>query len=283
MTGAALIGPVPAPALHVMTYNIRRRIAPNLRPADRWAARAPLIRTLLEDERPALLGVQEAMPRQAAAVAAALGPRWRSIGHGRDADGQGEGCPIFFDGDRLELRGWSQHALSDEPEVAGSRSWGNVLPRVRVRAAFSDRRTGASFVAVNTHLDPFSARSRVRSAATLRALAAAETAPTVVMGDLNSRPGSPPIRALLAADTLRDAWEVAERRTSPEWDTHTNYRPPRSTGRRIDWIAVTADVRVAEIAVNTRAVSGRWPSDHLPVQAVLVIGAAPRESESGIA
>lgn len=272
MTGDTLFGPVAAPGLHVMTYNIRRRISPNPRPADRWATRAPLLRTLLQDEQPTLLGVQEAMPRQADAVSAALGPRWRRVGHGRRADGQGEGCPLFFDGDRLELRGWSQLALSDRPGVAGSRTWGNLLPRMRVRAEFRDRVTGAMFVAVNTHLDPFSARSRVRSAEVLRALAAAETFPTVVMGDLNSRPDSPPMRTLFAAGTLRDAWAVAERRVGEEWDTLADYRTPRKTGRRIDWIAVTSDVRVAQIGVNTRTVSGRWPSDHLPVQAILIPG-----------
>jgi hypothetical protein len=96
--GRALIGPVDAPGLHVMTYNIRRLFR-RYRPGspDRWADREPLIAELLQREQPALLGTQEAMPTQGRALSHALGRHYRRIGHGRNADGHGEGCPTFYD------------------------------------------------------------------------------------------------------------------------------------------------------------------------------------------
>ena len=50
MTDAPLIGPVAAPDLHVMTYNIRRRMRGS-RPGgpDRWATRRSLVRRILAD------------------------------------------------------------------------------------------------------------------------------------------------------------------------------------------------------------------------------------------
>ena len=133
MTDAALIGPVTAPDLHVMTYNIRRRV-PGNRPGspDRWAVRKALVERILTVEQPTLLGVQEALEGQAEFVADTLGPRYRWVGHGRDPSGRGEKCPIYYDTERLELTEWRQRALSSTPEHHGSRSWGNVTRRILV-------------------------------------------------------------------------------------------------------------------------------------------------------
>ena len=59
-----LVGPVPAPGLHVMTWNIRRPVPAALtRPADRWHHRAPRVRALLTSERPTVLCAQEVAAR----------------------------------------------------------------------------------------------------------------------------------------------------------------------------------------------------------------------------
>ncbi|WP_460774061.1 endonuclease/exonuclease/phosphatase family protein [Microbacterium sp. GXF7504] len=271
-------GAAAPPALHVMTFNVRRRMdGLSWRRADRWRIRRPLVTRLLRTEAPTIVGVQEALPDQARAVQAALGPRYRMLGRGRDRRGRGEGTPLYYDADRLRLRTWEQVALSGRPRRAGSRSWGNLLPRVAVLASFDDRATGASVFAVNTHLDPFSPRSRVRAAAALRSLVAAQDLPAVVMGDMNARPGSPALREFTRAGVLVDAWAGAARRRSPEWGTNPNYRPPRVGGARIDWILVTPDVEVTDAAIHGWPADGPWASDHLPVQALIRLpeGATP--------
>ena len=265
-----LIGPVSAPDLHVMTFNVRRRMPALLtRPADRWARRRPRLRAVLRAERPTLLGAQEALPDQAAAIAAALGPSHRRVGHGRDVGGSGEACPLFYDAERLELIDWQQSALSDRPDQPGSATWGNVIPRILVQAVFRDRATSAVFLAVNTHLDVFSARARLRSAQHIRRLIAAQPRPALVMGDLNAGPSSPALHDLLAEGTLVDAWTAATDRLTPEWGTHGGYRPPRPGRDRIDWIAVSPAATVVTAAVNAHPVDGGWASDHFPVQAVV--------------
>ncbi|HWM17723.1 MAG TPA: endonuclease/exonuclease/phosphatase family protein [Microbacterium sp.] len=270
MTDTPLIGPVTAPDLHVMTFNIRRRIGRGTcKSADGWRRRRPRVQSLLHRERPTLVGVQEALPDQARAVSTALGESYQFVGHGRRADAKGEGCPLFYDAARLELVNWAQEALSDRPDEPGSRSWGNLIPRVFVRAEFRDRMSSVHFIALNTHFDPLSRRSRVRAAERIRDRMAAQDLPVIVTGDLNASTGSPALRALLANGTLADAWDDADRRLTPAWNTYRAYREPRVGARRIDWIAVSRSVRVLRIGINARRVDGGWPSDHLPVQAVV--------------
>jgi endonuclease/exonuclease/phosphatase family metal-dependent hydrolase len=275
MTHAALIGAVAAPDLHVMTYNIRRRFA-RYRPGspDRWSTRKALVERILSTEQPTLLGVQEALAVQVDAVLEALGPRYRSIGLGRDPSGRGERCPIYYDSERLELTGWKQLALSATPEQHGSRSWGNMIRRVLVTADFRDVATGARLVAFNTHFDHLSWRSRLHSARLIVRLAeeartADGDAAIVVTGDFNAHERSAVHRALTAGGILRDAWEVADEQITPQWGTFSNYRRRRPGGKRIDLILVGKGVQVTRTGINAARFEGRAASDHEPVQAVL--------------
>lgn len=182
---APLLGTPSATELHVMSLNIRRDLGALAWPrADRWEIRRPRLTALLRTERPDVLGVQEALPAQAAAVSAALGPSFRRVGHGRLPGPRGEGCPLFYDADRLELRTWRQVALSRTPDRPGSRSWLSVAPRVAVEASFRDRRTGAPVTVLNTHLDAFSPWARLRQAQAAHDLAAASATPVILLADV---------------------------------------------------------------------------------------------------
>jgi endonuclease/exonuclease/phosphatase family metal-dependent hydrolase len=271
-----LIGPVEAPDLHVMSFNIRRRMS-HLIPGspDRWERRRPLLQRLLESEQPALLGVQEALPDQAGFVRHALGVRYRSVGFGRNANGRGEGCPLFYDTERLHLIEWSQTALSDTPRVPGSTSWGNWVPRVIVVAILLDMSTGHEFRAMNTHFDHRSRRSRVHSAEVVRQRVAASSMPALVMGDFNTDSGTLPFDVITGRRTLVDTWDSAAERVSDSWGTFPDYHAPRRDRKRIDWILASPTITVLKAGVNVARFDGGWPSDHAPVQAVVRI-AAPR-------
>ncbi|MHA6695285.1 endonuclease/exonuclease/phosphatase family protein [Homoserinimonas sp. A520] len=270
MTDTALIGPVAAPGLHVMTYNIRRRL-PHLMPRspDRWVHRQPLLRRLLQAEQPALLGVQEALFDQAGFVRHTLGEHYRSIGHGREANTGGEGCPIFYDSRRLRVLSWRQTALSDTPDVPGSTSWGNRVPRIVVDATMRDLDTGIEFQAVNTHLDHKSRSSRLRSADALRQIVSASTLPTIMTGDFNTAADTDPYDALTGEGLLVDTWDVTQKRLTEVWGTFLDYRQPEHDRKRIDWILVTPGITVEKAAINVSRYEKGWPSDHAAVQAVV--------------
>lgn len=270
MTMPPLIGPAAAPSLHVMSFNLRRAMDGPLSPRrDRWSVRAPGVAELLGSELPTILGLQEVLPHAMTVVTRALSPAHRFVGRGRTREGTGEGTPLVYDAERLELREWEQLALSAHPDERGSRSWGNLIPRILVTAEFADRSTGMRFLVVNTHLDHLSSRSRRRSAEAISAVVRERGLPTIVMGDLNAGPRSGAVRALLSHAELTDTWSAAEDRLTPLWSTLNGYRRPRLTGRRVDWMLVSRDVRVRAAAINARVFDGIRPSDHLAVQALL--------------
>ncbi|WP_165068097.1 endonuclease/exonuclease/phosphatase family protein [Marisediminicola senii] len=270
MVETALVGRIDPPELHVMSYNIRRRM-PHFgrRGPDSWRTRKPLMRRMLAREQPALLGVQEAMLDQSAFVREALGDDYREVGHGRDGHHRGERCPIFWDSSRLRLETWHQDALSDTPEVPGSRSWGNKDPRVLVSAVFTDRETGLHFLAMNTHLDHRSPGSRLRSAQLIRSRVAATSLPVVITGDFNADAHSIAHAALVEEGPLVDSWTAAGNRLTESWGTFPNYSPPVLGRKRIDWILTTPTVDVLSAAINVRRNPGGWPSDHTPIHAVV--------------
>ncbi|KQO97640.1 endonuclease/exonuclease/phosphatase family protein [Leifsonia sp. Leaf264] len=274
-TTAPMIGPVASPDLHVMTYNIRRRIGHVMRThPDRWATRRPLLRRILQAEQPTILGVQEALADQAAFVAESLGPDFGGVGRGRNANGRGERSIIFFDRRRLRLTASSQFALSDTPDKPGSRSWGNSVPRVVVSAEFDDLGTGGRVIAFTTHFDHKSPTARTRSAEmVLKLVAEAQSANpdalVIVTGDVNADVNSAVYRHLTESGVLRDSWHAAEQRLTPQWGTFSNYLPLRPGGKRIDLILVGTTVEVERTGINVVRFDGAAASDHDPVQAVV--------------
>jgi endonuclease/exonuclease/phosphatase family metal-dependent hydrolase len=270
MPDVPLIGPVAPPDLSVMTFNIRRRI-PHLsrRSPDHWNRRKGAVAATLRLEKPTVVAVQEALADQREFVGQALGPHYRSLGYGRNADRRGEIVAIFFDTRRLNLLEWEQLALSDTPEVQGSRTWGNMVPRVVVSARFADLANGTEFLVLATHFDHLSRVARLKSARMLRRLALDAACPVVVMGDVNTDEGTKPYLELTADGGLRDTWTVAETKLTAEWGTFPNYRRPRPGTKRIDWILVSAGFEVRSAGVNTARHHGHAASDHHPVQAVI--------------
>jgi endonuclease/exonuclease/phosphatase family metal-dependent hydrolase len=274
VTDSPLIGPVAPPAIQVMTYNIRRRMTRLMpRSPDRWDRRRVLIQRLLQAEQPVILGVQEALPDQAGFVRHALGGTYRSIGYGRNANKRGEGCPLVYDSDRVELLEWRQTALSGTPSIPGSTTWGNPTPRVVVAASFRDRATGAEFRALNTHFDQFSRRSRLHSADEILRLVAESSLPTVVTGDFNTDDDSLVHARMTGTGLLADTWFSAQTRLTPSWGSFANYGAPKLERKRIDWILATPSVSVMWAAINVTRFGGKWASDHAPVQAVITVRA----------
>ncbi|MBC7724308.1 MAG: endonuclease/exonuclease/phosphatase family protein [Burkholderiaceae bacterium] len=254
-----------------MSFNIRRRMTGLVRSPDRWDRRRPFIQRMLAAELPAIVGVQEALPDQAEFVRQALGERYRSIGYGRQADKRGEGCPIMYDRDRLRLVGWTQTALSDTPEVGGSTTWGNAIPRVVLDATFADRDTGAEFRVLNTHFDHKSRTARLHSADEILTLVAGSSLPAIATGDFNTDAGTLPHDRMTAPGGLLDSWDTTGDRLTDAWGTFPNYRAPQLGRKRIDWILVSPSIEVVSAAINVAQFDGKWPSDHAPVQAVLRI------------
>lgn len=266
----SLIGEAPRGQLHVMSFNIRADLDVPAGHPDHWPDREPLVSRLLELELPTVLGVQEALFHQLRAIEDGLPQRYRTIGHGREGGSRGELCPIFYDPARVRLQAWEQWWLSETPEVIGSRSWGNTIPRIAVWARFTELATDRVFTLVNTHLDHESDRAREQSAAMLVQRIRRDACPTLVTGDFNTAAErSASWEQLTRLGRLSDTWTSATRRLSPATATFLDYAEAEPDGARIDWILASPGVRVLSAAINTTTFLGRYPSDHAPVQALV--------------
>lgn len=266
--------PDPAPALRVMSFNIRYGTAPDGEHA--WALRRDLVVRVIREFDPAVLGLQEALRFQLDELRTAL-PRYGELGVGRD-DGReaGEYAAILYDQLRLQVLEQGSFWLSDTPAQPGSMTWGNRIPRMVTWARFADRAGGGTFYAYNTHWDHESQAARERSARLLLARIAARAAaadPVVVTGDFNAAEDNPAFRALLAP--LPGAEEAALR------DTFRALHPDASAvgtfhgfrggdeGDKIDAVLASPGWSVRAAGIVRLAEGSRHPSDHHPVTAMV--------------
>lgn len=283
------------PSLHVMSFNIRFD-GGDTKPGnpDYWPEREPLVEKFLALNKPDILGVQELMGHQIPAVLRGLSSGYESFGRSRDGDEEGERCGIFYNGERLELKHWDQLWLSDTPRIVASRTWGNRVPRVVSWGLFRDRATGREFTLANTHFDhlftgseadlenplpgPVRDHARVKSAEMLNDLFS-ETIPAILMGDFNSHYSGVKAHELYPGTRVHDVlttcfddtFDFMDRVANPDYGTFNNYQAPEFDGPRIDWILATPDIEVKATSTHTFNVNGRYPSDHLPISAIVEI------------
>ncbi|MER5993286.1 endonuclease/exonuclease/phosphatase family protein [Streptomyces viridosporus] len=257
--------------LEVMSFNLRFASAAE---PHSWAVRRPVMRDLLRRERPHVIGTQEGLYPQLRDIEADLGPAYDWIGTGREGGSRDEFTAVLYDTRRLVPLEYDHFWLSDTPDVIASNTWGNAFVRMATRVRFRDLRAGGrEFHVLNTHLDNASQYARERAAALIadRVGGLGRCVPVVVTGDFNVAAHENPVYDTLLGAGLVDTWEAAAERGEP-YGTFHGYRPPVPGGPRIDWILVTPGVTVHRASVNTFAPAGRFPSDHLPVQAALTPG-----------
>lgn len=176
--------------LGLMTFNLRYE---NRKEAGRraWGERVPGIVKMIWRERPDVFGMQEGLHGQVADLRVSL-PGYSFSGGGRnDGERSGEYAGIFFKKDRFEQDEERSGMLwlSATPEKAGSKSWGNEIPRVATWVRLVDRVSGQALWVVNMHLDHRNQVSRekgVRLVAERLVEMNPEGDPLVWMGDFNA-------------------------------------------------------------------------------------------------
>jgi endonuclease/exonuclease/phosphatase family metal-dependent hydrolase len=196
------------------------------------------------------------------------------VGVGRQGGTRGEFAAIFFRRDRFHVLDFDHFWLSDTPSVIGSKTWGNADIRMVTWVKLRDRRTGTVVYHVNTHFDNRSEYSRVRSAQLVleRVRGFEPGAPVVATGDFNTAAGTTQqtYAILTGRDAFADTWTTAPRR-GPAYNTLGDWRPPVLGGDRIDWILARGPIRTQWTQIDPYQHDGRYPSDHLPVIADLVL------------
>jgi endonuclease/exonuclease/phosphatase family metal-dependent hydrolase len=252
--------PTLAQPLRVMTFNVR--LLTDSDGENRWDARLDLVVEMLRAEDPDLIGTQELFKRQGDDLVARL-PDYTWFGEGRKGGSDDEHMGVFYRKDRLKVRESGNFWLSDTPHVPGSRTWGNLFPRMVTWARFERSDDGATFTFYNTHLPyrDIDEDARVRGAALI--LARLKQLPrneiVIVTGDFNAPPESRVYSTLTG--TFSDAWTASPKRSGPEGTFHGFTGKPE---RRIDWILFRGLKPLSAKTVTTHR-DQRYPSDHFPV------------------
>ena len=193
--------------LRVATFNIRNGIA--MDGLDSWPFRRRAAANAVARLNLDLAGLQEVYGFQQEYLLRRL-PGYAVTGAGRaDGRGRGERCTVLYRRARLALDDSTTRWFSDTPEVAGSTSWGNRLPRIVTLARFTYRESGRRFGLANCHLEGSPATARHRSAAALVAWLEPGL-PWIVLGDFNAEPDDEAVHILFAAG-LRDVFAAAPR------------------------------------------------------------------------
>jgi endonuclease/exonuclease/phosphatase family metal-dependent hydrolase len=277
------------PCLNVMSFNIRRGTAQDGR--NHWVFRRSLVYEILKDYRPDVLGLQEALDFQIAEIGRIL-PGYKPVGIGTHRSGKGLHNAIFYDANRFILTERGTFWFSDTPDVPGSKGWGNILPRNCTWMRLVDIKSNRGFYFYNVHLDHISRRSRKKSvyALTEHLHRRSHADPFILTGDFNAREKSGPVQFLRGNAAMKIAAKGRVANPEPMVDSfRVRYPERRNTATfhgfnkllfrtRIDYIFVAASIRVQEMEIITRRWQKRFPSDHYPLFARMVI---PAGSVSG--
>ncbi len=278
LTALAMPSNAQSNSLNIMTFNIR--LATQADGYNYWGNRTDLVRSMIEYHDAEIVGLQEAMRVQLDDLARML-PNYEWYGVCRTdgtttPDPDNEFSAILYKKDRLERLDGATFWLSETPEIPGSKSWDAAITRIVTWAKFRDKQSGKEFFHFNTHFDHVGAKAREESAKLIltRIAAIAGDAPVVLTGDFNCEPTDTPY--LIITDKkdrrhLQDALFISKMPHHGPLSTWSGFSFPGVPGRRIDYIFVNDQISVLKHGILAESWSGRFPSDHLPVLAKMVI------------
>jgi endonuclease/exonuclease/phosphatase family metal-dependent hydrolase len=253
--------------LIVASYNIRYN-TPN-DGENAWPERKEQVKGLIRYHEFDLFGTQEGLIGQLEDLGEMQ--EYAFTGVGRD-DGQqaGEHSAIFYRTDRFELLDSGDFWLSETPDEP-SYGWEAKHRRICSWAKFNDQLTGKTFFVFNAHFDHQAVEARRQSGILVveKMKEIAGDAPILFLGDLNSTPDTEQI--ITIKTFLKDAYEVSEMPAYGPVGTFNSFDFHAPMERRIDYIFVSGHFSVQKYGVLTDSYDQKYPSDHQPVVAKVVI------------
>jgi endonuclease/exonuclease/phosphatase family metal-dependent hydrolase len=281
MAMTALARPAAAVApIKTMSFNIRFDSGVPNNGTNAWVSpagtgRRDLALNVIDDFAPDVLGVQEALHNQVNDLQGGLA-QYDFYGVGRD-DGvtAGEYSGIFYRSDRFTRTDQGTFWLSNTPDRA-SFFPGTCCRRIASWVVLADMQADSrEYFVLNAHWDHQVQPARELSAQLIRQRinALAGGRPLIVMGDLNANERNAAFLDLLgnndpAGFQLLDSYREVVPEQSRSEATFHGFNGVTS-GLRIDYVLHSDFFRAAEASIVRTEFSGRYPSDHYPVTALL--------------
>ena len=244
-----------------ISYNIRCGVNPGQDGENNWEYRKQASINMINDEKPTIFGLQEALPPHLEYLKEQL-PQYASYGIARD-DGKTEGeyMTIYYLKDEVELLDCGTFWLSETPETP-SMGWDAACKRTCTWAKMRMKRSGKEFAYLNTHLDHVGKVAQREGLALMMKRAAEivpDGMPVFVTADFNCVTSDPifePIKAV-----MKDA-----RETAPQTDRRATFNgwKPNATAV-IDHIFYRGAEPKSFRVLCDKNYGAPYISDHYPV------------------
>lgn len=283
--------------MRIMSFNIRTGSAPD--GINAWEFRKDIASSMVRFHHVDIAGMQEVLINQMEDLRSLL-PEYEFIGFGRD-DGKllGEFVPIVYLKERFEPVNKGAFWLSQTPTIPGSMGWDAACSRVTTWVKFNDKLNKKSFFFFNTHFDHMGNIAVKESSYLLQDMVEkiAGEKPVIITGDFNKTEGSEVYRIMTGKEInernsnkfFKDARYISNYgHHGPDITFHNfkgaeyfynmaqnNFKEvdknTEDEFEKIDYIFVKNIAQVLQHGTLSDNWNGRYPSDHMPVVADIVL------------
>lgn len=254
-----------------MTYNIKLDYPKE--GENSWTERKEFVLGQIQFYEPDIFGIQEALLNQMQYLIGKL-ENYNYVGLGRDGEDKGEYSAIFYRKDKFNVSKTSTFWLSKTPEKP-SLGWDARFNRICAYGLFYSKSLKSSFWVYNTHLDHEGEIARNESLKLIVNRIGelnSDELPVVIMGDFNLEPEAEALKFLKSK--FFDSKEVSMTKPFGPDGTFNGFEFHKPVTRRIDYIFVSEKIKTKKHAVLSDSQDCKYPSDHFPVYAELLISRA---------
>lgn len=261
---------LPPQKLTIGTYNLRYDNPKDT--GNLWINRAPVIASLIRFHDFDIFGTQEGYKNQLDDIINAL-PQYNYCGVGRnDGKDKGEHSAIFYKKDDFNLLNKGDFWLSQTPDTP-SLGWdATCCNRICSWVYLQHKKSGKKFYFFNAHYDHQGIQARKESSKLIlqkiNNIAANE--PVIFTGDLNGSHKSEWYQAIATSAKLKDTYKEVKYPYANN-ASHNGFGSTKDSTDIIDHIFITKHFTVSKWGLLTDTYHGKFPSDHFPVLAEVII------------
>lgn len=255
-------------SLRIASYNLRYANPGD--GANAWSQRKDAVNALIRFHAFDVFGTQEGLSEQITDLAQL--DEYAHVGAGRD-DGRssGEYAAIFFRKSRFSALDQGHFWFSTTPDIP-SKGWdARCCNRIAAWVQLRDLHSGTSFYVFSVHFDHEGVVARQESAKLLlrKVKDIAGDKPVVCVGDFNSTPDTEQMATMRSS--LRDARGHSAAQPYGPQATFNGFQWNTAPTERIDYIFVSEAVQVLRYGTLSDSLDQRYPSDHFPVVADVLL------------